>query len=148
MIRVMIAALAGAVVIFVQAGVLFGFLFADFFAKQLPPEFAGITKTSPDFAVIFLADLLYAGMLTFVFTALSRIDTFRRGASAGAVIGALVMLHFDLIHAATTHLTTLASVAANVVISAGMSAVGGGVVATVLGRLGRPTRPPAGGERR
>ncbi len=132
--RIILGATAGAVVISIQAGLFFGFLFADFFASRLPAEFAGINRTAPNVPMLFVADLLYAGMLAFVF-AQARVNTFRRGAALGVLIGFSVVLHFDLISSATTYLTTPASVALNVGLSTLMSGLGGGVIAAVFGHL-------------
>jgi predicted MPP superfamily phosphohydrolase len=132
--RIILAAAAGAVVIFIQAGLFFGFLFAGFFRSRLPAEFAAINRTAPNFPMLFVADLLYAGMLAFLF-AVASVNTFRRGAGLGMLIGFLVVLHFDLISSATTYLTTPASVALNVGLSTLMSGLGGGVIAVVLSHL-------------
>ena len=136
-LRIVLSALAGGIVIFIMAGFAFGFLFADYFAGSLPSEFAGINRETPNFVLIIISDFLYSGMLAYVFAVLARIRTFRRGAVTGMIIGFAVSLHLDLISAATTHLTTPPSIAANVAISTLMSGMGGGVVATVLGRLDR-----------
>lgn len=133
--RIILSAVVGAVVIFIQAGLFFGFLFADFFASRLPEEFASISRTEPNIAMLFVSDLVYAGMLAFLFAAVARVNTFRRGAVVGALLGFSIVLHFDLISAATTYLTTPAGVAANVGISTVMSGLGGGVIAAVLGKL-------------
>jgi len=133
--RILLGGLAGAAVIFPLAGVLFGVLFADFFANAIPPEFAGVMKGTPNLFLIASADLLYAGLLAFILSSLPGPSTFRRGAVFGGVIGFMVVLHFDLLSAATTYLTTPASMAVNAVLSGLMSGVGGGVVGMVLGRL-------------
>jgi hypothetical protein len=135
--RFLISGLAGAAAIFVMAGVLFGVVFAEFFASAIPPEFAGINRAAPNYALIAAADLLYAGLLTFILSSLGGPSTFRRGALFGLVIGFVVVLHFDLLSAATTYLTTPASVAVNAAVSGVMSGVGGGVIGMVLGRLER-----------
>jgi hypothetical protein len=132
--RFILATIAGAVVITIQAGLFFGFLFADFFASRLPAEFAGINRTAPNFPMLFVADLLYAGMLAFLF-AVASVNTLRRGAAIGMLIGFLVVLHFDLIASATTYLTTPASIALNVGLSTLMSGLAGGVIAAVLGHF-------------
>lgn len=134
-LRILVSTLTGAVVIFILAGFFFGFLFADFFASQIPPEAVGVYKEAPNFGIIAISDLVYAGMLSFIMINLSGPKTFGRGALMGMVIGFTVVLHFDLLNAATTHLTTGPAIAANVLISSFMSAVGGGVIALVLGKL-------------
>jgi hypothetical protein len=122
-------------VIFVLAGVLFGVLFADFFANSVPPEFAGVNRANPSFGVIAVADLLYALLLAFLLSSMAGPRNFARGALFGLVIGFVIVLHFDLLSAATTYLTTPASIAVNAVLSGAMSAVGAGVMGAVLGRL-------------
>jgi hypothetical protein len=134
--RIVVSGLAGAVVILVLAGVLFGVVFADFFASATP-EFAGVARASTQYGLIAVADLVYAGLLAFILSSLAGRNTFGRGALYGLVIGSAAVLHFDLLSAATTHLTTPATVAVNVMLSAFMSAVGGGVIGMVQGRLER-----------
>jgi hypothetical protein len=138
MIRsIVLSSLAGALVIFAQAGLFFGVLFADFFARQLPTDLAGIRRAEPDLLLLFVADLLYALMLAGLFWWVGKVRTFRQGAVAGMLIGLAVVVHFDLIYRATTDLITPAGMAANAAISAVMSGIGGGVIAAVLGRVAR-----------
>jgi len=133
--RILLSGLAGAATIFPLAGVLFGVVFADFFANAIPAEFGGAMRTTPSYVLIAAADLLYAGLLAFILDSLAGPSTFCRGALFGAVIGFTVVLHFDLLSAATTYLTTPASVMVNAAVSGVMSGVGGGVIGTVLARL-------------
>ncbi|MCA9784112.1 MAG: hypothetical protein KC518_11080 [Candidatus Cloacimonetes bacterium] len=140
--RIILSALAGAVVIFMLAGLFFGLLFADFFSGQLPEQFAGIQKNPPNFGVIFISDLVYTSMLATVFAVFAKVHTFRRGMAMGALVGLGVVLHMDLITLATTWLNTPASMALNAVLSVIMSGLGGGVIAAVQGRLGA-TAPQA-----
>jgi len=92
--RIILGATVGAVVIFIQAGLFFGFVFADFFASRLPAEFAGINRTAPNVPMLFVADLLYAGMLAFLF-AVARVNTFRRGAGLGMERGTRCSRHVE-----------------------------------------------------
>lgn len=133
--NVVVSALAGAVVIFILAGFFFGFLFADFFANNTPAVAVGVAKKTVNYGLIAISDLVYATMLAFVLASISGPKTFKRGALVGSIIGFMVVLHFDLLTYATTHMTTGLGIAANVAISTGMSAIGGGVVAFVFGRF-------------
>lgn len=132
---ILLSALAGGLVIFAQSGLFFGFLFAEFFARQIPPEFAGIQRAEPNFLLVFGADLIYAVMLATLFAWVTTIRTFRQGAVAGMLIGLAMVVHFDMIYHATTYLVSPAAMAADAAISAVMSGIGGGVIAAVLGRL-------------
>lgn len=132
-IRVFFAALVGTVVITLQAGVFFGFLFADFFASSVPPEFAGVNRVEVNYPIIVLADFVYAAMLSVLLAYLVKARRFRTGALAGALLGFGLILHVDMLYAATTYLNTPASIAANVALSTVMSGVAGGVVAAILG---------------
>jgi hypothetical protein len=85
--------------------------------------------------VIALSDFVYATLLAFILASVPGPKTFRRGAFFGAIIGLSVVLHFDLITYATTHMNTGVGIAANVAISTVMSGIGGGVIAFVLGRF-------------
>jgi hypothetical protein len=138
--RIVVSALAGALVVFVLAFLAFGLVFAEFFARQIPTSLAGVSREAPNVAVIFVADVTYAALLAYLFETRTRIRDFRAGAVTGAIIGFALVLHFDLLSAATTHLTTPAGIAANVAISTVLSGVACGTIGAVLGRL-----PPAAG---
>lgn len=137
--RVAIAAACGAVVTFILAGLSFGLLFADFFARHFPAEFTAVNRTAVNFPLIALADLLYATMLAVVLDRIG-VRTPGRGALYGLFIGFMIVLHFDLLWAATTYLTTPPAAAADVAISSVMSAAAGAVIATVLGWSERRAR--------
>ena len=62
------------------------------------------------------------------------ISTFATGAKAGAVIGALISLGYSMILYGTTHVATLTAVSADIIITAVMSAIIGGVVGWYLER--------------
>ena len=132
--KIILACLAGTGVIFIQAGLFFGYLFADFFANAIPPELVAVNKDAANFPLLLVADLLYAGLLSMLFEKFD-ILTFKRGAMVGATIGFFVVLHFDLIAAATTHLKTPPVIVLNVAISTLMSGIGGGTIGWVLGKI-------------
>jgi hypothetical protein len=134
--RIVVAAAVGTVVIFVLAGLAFGLLFADFFTRHFPAEFAAVNRAAPSYLLILVSDAVYAVMLA-ILLLLARAETFGRGALVGLLLGFAVVLHFDLLSRATTHLTTPVGIMANVAISSVMSATAGGVVGAVLGRLHR-----------
>jgi hypothetical protein len=135
--RVVLGALAGAAAIFVLAGLFFGFLFAGFFAEHFPAEFAAVNRPTMDFGLIVVSDFLYALVLSFLLASLAGPRTFARGTLVGALLGFSVALHFDLITAATTYLTTPPGIAVNALLSGIMSGVGGGVIAATQRRLER-----------
>jgi len=94
-----------------------------------------VARDTPRFGLIVVADLLYAFLLAFILDSICGRTSFRRGAFFGMVIGFIVVLHFDLLSAATSHLTTPTSIAVNAVVSGLMSGVGGGVIGFVLSKL-------------
>lgn len=135
-LRISIATLVGTVVIALQAGFFFGFLFADFFEARIPPEASAVYRIEVNYLLIVAADFLYAAMLAVLLEYLTRARTFGAGAVVGALLGFGLILHVDLLYAATTYLNTPSSVAANVAVSTVMSGIAGGVIAAILGLLG------------
>ncbi|MFZ1699294.1 MAG: hypothetical protein WBO10_16990 [Pyrinomonadaceae bacterium] len=135
--RLLISTLAGAIVIFVQAGFFFGYLFADFFAGTVAPKYAVANKESPEFAIIIVADAIYALMLSILISIRPGMKTFMRGAAIGLLVGFVFALHFDLITAATTYLKSFEAIVVNTAISSFMSGLGAGVIGYVLGRAER-----------
>jgi hypothetical protein len=129
------SALAGTIVTFVLGAVVFGVVFAEFFAARLPEAFAGAFLEVPAFGVLALADATYGVMLAVLFHVLDGPRRFASGAMVGVLIGGLVTLHFDLLSAATTVLTTPSGIAVNALLSAGVSGIAAGMVAVVRGRF-------------
>ena len=87
-----------------------------------------------DLVYIIIMEVLYATLVTIIFSRWAQISTFATGAKAGLVIGAFIGACGTLELVATSELATLASVGMAAVTFAVRFAVAGGVIAWFLGR--------------
>ena len=135
--NILISALVGSIVIFILGALFYAMLFADFFTSNIPEGMEIAQKTEPNLGLIYLGNLAAGLLLAYIFENLAGIRTFAKGAIAGMIIGLLIGLYFDLIFLATTNLGTPVAAAVDVIISAIMFAIAGGVIAALLGKLNK-----------
>ena len=123
-----IAVLGGTVVLFGLGYLIYVVLFgdADF---QMTESAKLVARDEPQFPFIILMEILYATLMTIIFSKWAQIKTFSTGAKAGLVIGLLIGLCFGLDLFATTTLVTGTGVAFWAVTYAIRYAIAGGVIA-------------------
>lgn len=128
--RVFLAALLGAVVLFVLGFVIYGILLKSWFASQV----TGITMHDPPIMwALFLSQFLFALLLATVFDRYATITTPAGGAVAGLWMSFLVFLSFDLMTFAFYPFMKLQVAFVDAIISAVMGAIAGAAIGFVLG---------------
>ena len=127
--RTVLAAVAGAVTLFVLGFLTYAVLLRDFFAAN-----ATAVQTEPVLWAIAVGELAFGCLLAYIFSRWAGISTFTGGFQGGAIIGALMALGFGLIQFGAIGALNLTAVAAEVVISLIRYGIAGGVVGLVLGR--------------
>lgn len=130
--RVLLAALAGAVVYFLLGWLFYGFLMPDFYAAH-SIHYDGLEKMPPNFIGIFVSGFAYTLLMAIIFGYWSTINTVKDGAIAGLSIAILFALSVDLGMWSTMNLSGRQVVIADVLVNAVMGIIIGGVVAGVLG---------------
>lgn len=130
--RVLIAALAGAVVFFLLGWLFYGFLLPDFFAAH-SIHYEGLEKMPPNFIAIFVSGFAFALMLAVIFGNMASINTLKNGALAGASISLLFALSVDLGLYGTMNLSGRQVVIVDVLVYTVMGTIIGAVIAGVLG---------------
>ena len=93
----------------------------------------GALKTEIMFWPLILGNLALAALLSYVFLKWAKIKSFGDGMKAGAVIGFLMALSFDMILYDTTNMMDLTASIVDVIVFAVGTAIGGGVIGLVLG---------------
>jgi hypothetical protein len=141
--RVLIAALAGAIVSFLLGWLFYGMLLPDFYAAHsLAPyyvtqhEISGgikLEKMPPNLVGIFVAGFAYTLALAIIFGNWANIKTLKNGALAGAAISLLFALSVNLGMWSTMNLYGRQVVLADTLVNAVMGTVIGAVIAWVLG---------------
>ncbi|MDX1701700.1 MAG: hypothetical protein R3250_13825 [Melioribacteraceae bacterium] len=128
-----IAVLGGTVALFGLGFLIYVVLFGDAeFQMTEGAKLAG--REQIQFPVIILMEILYATLITIIFSRWAQIKTFSTGAKAGLVIGLFIGACFGLDLLATTTLTTVTGVVFWAVTYAIRYAVAGGVIGWLLGR--------------
>lgn len=133
--KILIAGVAGGVVFFLLGWLLYGTLLMSFFEGQMGGA-SGVNKDPMEFWALIVGNLTWGILLAVIFGRWAGIKTLNTGAMAGAVIGLLASMSWDLTMYGTTNLSTLTGVIVDVLVMTVMSAVAGAVVGMVLGRNG------------
>jgi hypothetical protein len=135
-LRVVVAAVAGAVVLSVLEFLTYGFLITDFINANRV-EYAGLLKRPPNVVTFVLFNLVWCSLLAFIFDKWANIRTFAGGASAGAIVLAAVVLAFNLEYVTFFNLLKNAAVVIPVklIAMAIEGAITGGLMAVILGRM-------------
>ena len=131
--KVLLAALAGAVVTFLTGWLLYGVALKGFFDAQVVESAKSVIREQPDLLHIFLGCVAWSLLLALLYSRWAGISTFKSGAIAGAWIGFLIALGADLFSFAGMNVSTIAGVLVDPIVNAVQSAIAGGVIGVVLG---------------
>ncbi len=133
--KILLAGLIGGAATFLLGWLVWGVALAGFM-KDNAGSATGVMK--PDGEMVWWALILgnIAGgmLLALIFGRWGSISTFATGAKAGAVIGLLMALYYDLVMLGTTNLMTLNGALVDVLANVVVMGIVGGVVGWFLGR--------------
>ena len=134
----LLATLGGAVTTFILGYLLYGMALNGFFQGNMGSA-TGVMIEPENMSAghmfhIFLGNAAMALLIALIFGRWANISTFATGMKAGAVILALVAAYFNLISLGTANIMTPTSAIVDLLVSAVLGAVGGGVVAMILGK--------------
>ncbi|HUF05708.1 MAG TPA: hypothetical protein VMM38_16220 [Aridibacter sp.] len=134
MVRVIIAAVVGAVLFSVLEALTYGTLIPDL-VDATRISYDGLIKEQPDLIPFLLFNLVWASLLAGVFEYLAHIRSFLRGAVAGCIIMSAVVLGINLGYIAFFNLleNIFVIVPVKIAAMAVTGAVVGGVIAKILG---------------
>lgn len=130
--RVLLAALAGGIAMFLLGWLVYGVLLMDTM-RSINPHIEGFEKNPPELWAIALSNIVWALLFAMIFDRWAGITTFKAGMIAGAWLSALIALSFDLYMIAATNVMSMNGALLDVVVSTVMGAINGGVVGWVLG---------------
>lgn len=130
--RMLLAALAGAVTSFLAGWLIYGILLMDFY-KAHTIHYEGLMKEPPVLWAIFVSGFCSTLLFAYIFDKWANVRSFAGGAMAGALLGFLIMLSFDLSFLAFFNLYSPSLLAVDVVLGTVFNAFIGGVVGLVLG---------------
>lgn len=130
--KFLIASLIGGVVFFLLGYLFYIVLLGSFFEGHSVGT--GYMKDPPDFLFIILGNLADGALLAYIFLKWAGIKTPATGAQAGAVIGLLMALAWDLLMYGTSNLMDITGTLADVIVVTIMMAIAGAAVGWYLGR--------------
>jgi len=123
---VSVSGIVGAIVNFLLGWLFYGMLFKDSFDQ---PE-----ENSTNMLLIFVACLVFALFIAYIFDKWAQISTAATGAKAGAVIGFFLGLNYN-IWAVIMEGREMQPFILDVVLSIVMTAITGAVIALVIGKM-------------
>jgi hypothetical protein len=131
--KFLIGSLIGGGILFLLGFLFYVALLGSFFEAH--SSSAGTyMKDPPDMLFIILGNLAEGALLTYIFLKWAGITTAATGAQAGALIGVLIGLGWDLIMYGTSTLMDLTGTLADVIVVTIMMAAAGAAVGWYLGR--------------
>ena len=134
-VKTIVAAVAGGAVFFLLGFLIYG-LALNQTMQSMTVQYSGLFKLEPNFIAIALFTLAWGGLLAMIFDYWADIRTFAGGAIAGAIIMFLISFAHEMQTKAFMALTIgYTPVIINVLVTAFMGAVAGGIVGSVLGVL-------------
>ncbi len=138
MTRVLVASLAGAVVMFGLGFLIYGLLLMEFMKANMVPEAAKLMKDSPNLVLLFVSNFAFAWLYAFIFERWASIKTFASGLMAGALIALPIAIGIDLNLFSTINIMqSVKPLIVDILAVTVMSAIVGGVIGQVLGMLNK-----------
>lgn len=133
--KTIIAGILGGICSFLLGWLLYGIVFKNMMADMMGSA-TGVMRSDSEmvFWALILGNLIIGCLVAYIFNFWASISTFMGGLTAGATIGLLFTLAFDLIFYATTNVTTISGIAVDVVINLLIWGISSGVVGWWLGR--------------
>lgn len=138
----LLAALVGAIVMFVLGFLFFGVLLSSYMEASMPKllKDSGLMRAQPEFICLFLFNFIWAWLMAIIFDYWAGCRDFMRGAKLGALIMFFLALGGDLQYCAFMNFyTSVTPVIIDVLVITVMGAITGGVIGLILGLFNKKT---------
>ena len=130
--RFAIGTLVGGLVLFFLGYLVFGIVFADFFAANAGTA-TGVQKEPFDFVSLAIGQLAWGAALTLIL-GWAAVSSVGQAARVSALVGLLFFFGIDLTMFATTNTSTLTAAVVDPILAAVLFAVAGAAIAAVGGK--------------
>ena len=127
--RLAIGTVVGGLVLFILGYLIYGVLFASFFATNVGTA-TGVERASFNFVALLIGQLAFSAILTLIF-GWGSVSNAIQGAKMGAVAGLLIFLGIDLTLYATTNVQNLTASLVDPILAAVLFGVTGAANASV-----------------
>jgi phage-related minor tail protein len=133
--KTLIAGLLGALVSFLLGWLVWGVFLRNVMMENVGSA-TGVMRGDDEMIwwALILGQLFFGLFLALIFSRWAGISTFATGAKAGAVLGGLMALYFDLMMLATTHIMTPTGAVVDIIANVVVTAITGGAIGWYLGR--------------
>ena len=130
-----LATLVGFIVLFLLGWLIYGMLLMDFYGNNAGSA-SGVMRAEDEMVwwALILGNFFQAYLLVYIFGNWANITTFSDGLKAGAIIGLIMGLAFNLSMYGTSNIMNLTSALVDPFVSTVMMAITGGVIGVMLGR--------------
>ncbi|HEY2847143.1 MAG TPA: hypothetical protein VGI80_04945 [Pyrinomonadaceae bacterium] len=98
LVRLLVAGIVGAVVSMIVGWLLWGMLFANYFASTLSELGHKVTSAEPRFMPLTVAQLAFGFFYAFIFVRWANVRSLTSGIFAGAIIGFFLAVTMDLMN--------------------------------------------------
>lgn len=131
--KTIVAGIIGGVIYWLLGWVFYGMLLMDFFEANSTID---IMRPEEEMVMwsLLLGNLVWGYFMAYVFHHWANISTWATGAKAGALIGVLVSMAFNMISFGVNNVSTMMAGVVDVVVMGVMSAIIGAVIGWWLGR--------------
>ena len=127
--RFAIGTVVGGLVLFFLGYLIFGVVFADFFAANAGTA-TGVPKEPIDFVSLAIGQLAWGAALTLIL-GWANVSSVGQAARVSALIGLLLFFGFDLTMFATSNTSTLKAAVVDPILAAALFGVAGAAIAAV-----------------
>jgi len=132
--RLVIGTLAGGIMMYLVGYLIWGMVFADFFAAN-GGSATGVARESNIVWAVVLGTLSLGALVTLAVGSQSGDATIMNGFKVGAIVGFLVWFGVDFIHYGVRNLSNLTATIVDPLLEIVRTGIGGAVIALVLGKL-------------
>ena len=132
--RIAIGTLTGGIVMYLVGYLIWGLLFADFFAANSGSA-TGVDREINIIWAVVLGTFSLAALVTLAVGSQAGSSTILDGFKVGAIVGFLVWFGVDFIHYGAMNLSNLTGTIIDPLLEIVRTGIGGAVVAMVLGKL-------------
>ena len=131
--RLILASIAGSAVLFLAGYLIWGLWLGSYFSAN-EISYPGLSRDPPQIGMLYASNIVFGLLLTIVFERWAAIRTASAGLLAGALIGLLIHLCFELSVVGYLNLNrSMVPVAVDVIVEAARTSIAGAMVAVTLG---------------
>ncbi|MEP7226907.1 MAG: hypothetical protein ABI785_06070 [Gemmatimonadales bacterium] len=132
--RIVSGTLVGGITLYVVGYLIWGLIFADFFAANAGSA-TGVARDPQLVWAVALGNLALAALVTLAIGSRPGSATIGQGFKIGAIVGFLLWLGVDFIHYGVTNVSNLTATVVDPLLEVIHTGIGGAVIAAVLGKI-------------